>query len=105
MNAFLFNLAHCAQAEHLEAAGIGEDRAMPLHEIMQIAMQLHDFLAWAQPQVEGVAQQDLRAGLFHFFRRHAFYRAVGADRHKGRGFHHATVKDQAATASAAIGSV
>jgi hypothetical protein len=78
---------------------------MPLHEIMQIAMQLHDLLPWAQPQVESVAQQDLRTGLFHFFRRHALYRAVGADRHKGWGFHHATFKDQAATASAAIGCV
>ncbi len=78
---------------------------MPLHEIVQVAVQLHDLLARAQPQVEGVAQQDLRAGFFHFFRRHALDRAVGADRHKGRGLHHAAVEDQAAATRAAIGSL
>lgn len=69
---------------------------MPLHEVVQIAVQFHDLPARAQPQVEGVAQQDLCAGLFHFFRRHALDRTVGTDRHKGRGFHHAAVEDQAA---------
>ncbi|MNH06259.1 hypothetical protein D3C79_656210 [compost metagenome] len=76
---------------------------MPLHKVMQIAVQLHDLLPWAQPQVEGVTQQDLRTGIFHFFRRHAFDRAIGAHRHKGRGFHYATLKDQAAATSTAIG--
>lgn len=65
---------------------------MPLHETMQVAVQFHNFLAGTQPQVKGIAQQDLRAALFYFFRRHPFYRAVGAHRHKRRGFHHAAFK-------------
>jgi len=40
-----------------------------------------------------------------FFRRHPFYGAVGANRHKTRRFHYATIKDQAATACATVGGV
>ena len=40
-----------AKAEDLDTAGGGEDRPLPLHKIVQIAVQFHDFLARAQPQV------------------------------------------------------
>lgn len=40
---------------------------MPLHEIVQVTVQLHDRLTWMQPQVESVTQQDLYTYLFHFF--------------------------------------
>ncbi|MNS79466.1 hypothetical protein D3C72_1131220 [compost metagenome] len=93
------------QAEHLETAGVGQDWTFPLHEIMQIAVQFHHFLAWAQPQVEGVTEDNLCAGRFNFFRRHPFYGAVGAHRHKGWRFNHAAIKHQAATARASVGGI
>ena len=105
MHALLGDLANIAEAEHLETAGVRQDRAFPLHEIMQIAMQFHDFLTRAQPQVEGVAENNLCAGGFNFFRRHAFNGAIRTDRHKSRRFHYATIKHQAATASASVGSI
>ncbi|CQR23005.1 Uncharacterised protein [Yersinia enterocolitica] len=75
---------------------------MPLHKIMQVAVQLHNFLARAQPQVESVPQQDLRAGFFHFFRRHSLYRAVSANRHKCRGLYNTAFKYQTTTTGAPI---
>ncbi|MPN17791.1 hypothetical protein SDC9_165146 [bioreactor metagenome] len=44
MHALFGYLPDIAQAEHLEAAGIGEYRPFPLHKIVQIAVQFHDFL-------------------------------------------------------------
>ncbi len=60
-HALLLDLAHRAQAEHLEAAGVGQDRAFPLHEIVQVTVGLDRLHARAQPQVEGITQDDFRA--------------------------------------------
>jgi hypothetical protein len=51
------------QREHLEAAGIGEDRAVPARETVQAAVRLDDLEARPQVQVEGIAEDDLRAEL------------------------------------------
>ncbi len=101
----LGNLTNIAEAEDLEAAGIGENRPFPLHKIVQIAMQLHDFLTRAQPQVESVAENNLRAGRFHFFRRHAFHGTVSTHRHKGWRFHYATIKHQTTATRTTIGGI
>ena len=37
-------LRRLAQAEHLEAAGVGEDRALPVHEAVQPAVRAHDLV-------------------------------------------------------------
>ena len=105
MDALLGDLTDIAKAEHLETAGVGQDRSFPLHKIVQIAVQLHDLLTRAQPQVEGVAENNLRAGGFHLFRRHPFDGAVGANGHKGRCFHHAALKHQATAAGATVGGI
>jgi hypothetical protein len=76
--------AQRAQREHLEAARVGEDRTAPAHETVQAAVRADDVETRTQPQVEGVAQHDLRAGLDEFRRRHGLDSAVGADRHEGR---------------------
>ena len=55
---------------------VGKDWSFPLHNIVQIAVQFHDFLARAQPQVEGVAEDNLRASGFNFFRRDVYKRQV-----------------------------
>ncbi|KAF1007167.1 MAG: hypothetical protein GAK32_02340 [Pseudomonas fluorescens] len=102
-HAFFLDLAHGAQAEHLETAGVGEDGALPLHEVMQVAMLLDHLCARAQPQVEGVAQDDLGADVDNVTRQHALDGAIGAHRHECRGFHRAPRKGQAAATGLAVG--
>ena len=73
-----------AEAPHLEAARVGEDRPLPAHEAVQAAVRGDHLEARAQPQVEGVAEHDLRADLDELRGRHRLDRAVGADRHEHR---------------------
>jgi hypothetical protein len=49
------------EREHLEAAGIGEDRAVPLRETVQAAMRRNYLEARSQVQMEGIAEDDLRS--------------------------------------------
>ena len=97
------DLANMAQAEHLETTGVGQDRALPVHEVMQIAVGTHHFLTRTQPEVEGVTQQDLGAGFTHFFRGHPLDGAVCPDRHKGRRLYHTTFEDQLTATGTAVG--
>ena len=96
LDAFLGDLAHALQAEHLEAARVGEDGLVPLHEAVQAAMLFHDFRARAQPQVEGVAQHDLRADFLQLVRQHGLDAAVGAHGHEDGRLDHAVVQRDAA---------
>ena len=102
MHALLGDFAHFTQREHLEAAGVGQDRFIPLGEVVQVAVGFNDIRAGAQPEVERIAQDDFRADLFDRLGRHALDRTVGADRHERGGFHRASGKVQAATARAAV---
>ena len=72
------------EAEHLEAARVGQDRTVPAHEAVQPAVLGDHLEPGAQPQVEGVAEDDLRARGGELLGRHRLDRAVGADRHEGR---------------------
>ena len=100
-HAFLRDLAQFVQAENLEAAGVGENRARPGHEAMQSA-QLADLLH-PRPQVKmvGVPQKNLDAELFQNVLRDAFDRGQGSDRHEDRSFDYAVRRGQAAGASRA----
>ena len=60
-HALFGDLAHGAQAPDLETARVGEDGLVPLLKAVQAAKALHHIEARAHPQVEGVAQDDLRA--------------------------------------------
>ncbi len=60
-HALLGDLAHGREAEHLEAARVGEDGLVPVHEAMQSAVRADDLGARPQHQVEGVAEDDLCA--------------------------------------------
>ena len=104
-NAFLGNLVHGAQAEYLEAAGVGEDGFVPADEVVQAAKLLDDLQARAQPQVESVAQNDLGLDVVQLVRAHRLHRAVGAYRLEDRGLHRAVVQFQCAPARAARGFV
>src|SRR5690349_25039815 len=50
---------------------------------MQAAVAADDLETRAQPQVKGVAEQDLRAARGHLVGRDALHRAVRPDRHEG----------------------
>ncbi|MCY1413775.1 hypothetical protein D3C76_1137720 [compost metagenome] len=102
-HAFFLDLAHGTQAEHLETTGVSQDRAFPLHEIMQVAMGLDHFHARAQPQVEGIAKDDVGAGGLDVPGQHALDRAIGAHRHERRGLDHATGEGQATTTRFTVG--
>jgi hypothetical protein len=65
-----------------------------MHEIVQVAVPADDLGAGPQHQVEGIAENDLRAALDEFLRRHRLDRAVGADRHERRRFDAAALELQ-----------
>ena len=50
-----------SQREHLEPAGVGQDRAAPAHEAVEAAELGDRLVARAEVQVVGVAEHDLRA--------------------------------------------
>ena len=86
LHAFLGNLAQRPQREDLEAARVGQDRFVPAHKAVEAAELFEDFHARAQPQMESVAQTDLRADIQQLVRAHRLDRAVSAHRHEDRGF-------------------
>ena len=63
-------LRQLRQAEDLEAARVGEHRALPAHEAVQAAVRGDHLEAGAQPQVIGVAEDDARADAFELARGH-----------------------------------
>ena len=73
------------EAEDLEAAAVGEDRAGPGHEPVQVAQLGDDLLAGAEHQVIGVGEDDLRAGGGDVIGEDAFDGALGADGHERGG--------------------
>jgi hypothetical protein len=92
------DLAHGAQRPDLETARVGQDGLVPLLEAVQTAEGLHDVQARAHPQVEGVAQDDLRAHFFQAARHHALDGAIGAHGHEDGGLDLAVVQGHGATA-------
>lgn len=103
LDAFLGDLAHGAQRENLEAARVGEDGLLPVHEIVQAVMGLDHLQPRPQPQVEGVAKADLGADFGQRSGCHGLDRAVGADRHENRCLDDAVGQGQGAAAGGAVG--
>ena len=103
IHALLLDLAQRPQAEHLKAAGIGEDRSVPRHEPMQSPELAHEVGSGPQQEVVGVPQEDLGPGLAHVVGAQALDRALGADRHEGRRIHHTVRRREPAPAGRAVG--
>ena len=74
----------CAEAEHLESAGVGVCRAVPVGELCQPAGLVDDFLAGLQVQVVRVRQHRLRAGGSHLLGRERLHGRFRADRNERR---------------------
>ena len=81
-DAVVVDRAQVAQADHLVAAGVGQDRPVPGHELVQAAEALDALVAGPQVQVVGVAQDDLGADLVEVVGIERLDRGVGADRHE-----------------------
>jgi hypothetical protein len=62
LDAGLGDFSELREAEHLEAAGVGEDRPVPAHEAMQSAELAHQAVPRPEKQVIGVGEHDLGAG-------------------------------------------
>ena len=83
-HSFLLDGANARQRKHLESAAVCKNRLMPIHEVVQPARFSDQLLARAQVQVIRVAEQNLRADLFHFPGRHGLHRGRRAHRHINR---------------------
>ena len=100
-HAFFGDLAHLAQRPDLKAARVGQYRFVPLLELVQTAKAFHDVQPGAHPQVEGVAQNDLRTHFVQASRHDAFDGAVSPHGHEDGRFHHAMVQGQRAASGVA----
>ena len=81
-HAVIVDDAQIAERHHLEAAGVGEDRAIPVHEPVQAAEALDPLVSGAQVQVVRVREDDRRPGLADLRWREGLDRRVGPDRHE-----------------------
>ena len=85
LHALLADLAQRAQAEHLEAARVGEDRPVPAHEAVQAAVRARSPRARAAATGGRCCRaRSARRAPRSSAGRHRLHRAVGADRHERR---------------------
>ena len=78
-HALIVNFAGLAEAKDLKAAAVGEDGAVPLHKVMQPTQIAHQFVAGAQIEVVGVAENKGCAQCNQFIGAHRFDSALGAN--------------------------
>ena len=88
----------------MKPAGVGENRPVPAHEAMQAAVRRDHFQTRPQPEMESVAEHDLRADVFEIGRAHRLHRAISADRHEGGRIQHAVREGDTGAAGWAVGS-
>src|SRR5580658_732756 len=83
-HALLRHLAQFAEAENLEAARIGENRARPRHEFVQPAHLADQFMSRTEIKMVGIRKQDLYEKVFQVLLRQALHRRRRAHRHERR---------------------
>src|SRR6516164_9417127 len=93
-DAFFGHLAKITQAKNLEAAGIGQDRMRPGHELMQPAQSPYGVNAWTEIEVISVAKQNLDANVLQHVLGYALDRRERSHRHEDRGFNLAVRGEQ-----------
>ena len=80
---FSSSLRSLRERHDLEAAGIGEDRIGPVHELVQPAERRDALGARAQHQMIDIAEHDVGAQRLHLLGVHRLDRRRRADRHEG----------------------
>ena len=83
-NPAVIQFAQVSQRHHLKPAGIGKDRFLPVHEIMQPAQPADGFRTGPEHQVIGIGEYDFGTGPGDALRRHTFDGRRRADRHENR---------------------
>ena len=99
-DAVVVDLVEVGEGEDLESAAVGEDRAGPGHEFVEIAQCRDGFLAGAEHEVVGVSQDYLRTGGGELIGENAFDCALRTDGHEGGRVEDAMRRGDAAEASA-----
>jgi hypothetical protein len=90
------------KTKYLKATGVRENRPLPLGKVMEITVGFNHLSAWAQHQMKGIAENNLSTDINYILGQHAFNRAVGTHRHKGRGLHLAPRKSHFTTPRLAV---
>jgi len=75
-------LAQRTKAEYLEAAAVGENAAVPVHERMKPPCFGYQFMSWPQKQMISIAENNSCSHISQLLGRHGFNRRLGAYRHK-----------------------
>ncbi len=88
-NAVVGDFAQVRQRKNLVTAAIGQDRSVPIHEIVQAAEVFNHIQARPNEQVICVAENDLSIHLAQFAWSHSFHGALRPDWHKRRRIDHA----------------
>jgi hypothetical protein len=104
-NALVGHLAQLAQAEDLETAGISEQAAWPADESVQTAHPTNGFVAGAEIEVIGVAENDFGAKGLQDVLGDGFDGAGCADGHEDGGLNGLVGKDELRAAAAGFGLV
>ena len=76
--------AELRERENLEAAAVGQDRLVPVHELVETTRGTDDLATRAEIQVVGIAEQDLGAGIGDLLRGEPLDRGLRAHRHEDR---------------------
>ena len=97
------DFAEGVEGKDLEAAGVSEDGAGPADESMQAAHAADGFVAGAQIEVVGVAEDDFDAEGFERVLGDGFNSALRADGHEDGGFDGLVGQEKAAAATAGGG--
>ena len=88
IHALFLDLAQAGQGEHLESAGVGQDRAVPGHELMQASHFAHNLVRRTEMQMVCIGQFHLAANIFQVFcTQCALDGALGANIHKDGGLY------------------
>jgi len=55
------------KGDHLKSTRVGQDRSIPLHELVKTTETLHPLMSWAQIEVIGIRKDDLCAERLQIF--------------------------------------
>jgi len=95
-HAVVVDYAEVAERHDLEAARIGQDRPVPVHERVEPAESLDPFVTGSQVEVVRVGQDDRGASVAEVVRRQRLDRRIRPDRHELRRLDDAVGQCQAA---------
>jgi hypothetical protein len=101
-DAFIGDFAEGAEGEDLESAGVGEHCARPANEAVQAAEAADEFVAGAQVEVIGIAENDFRTEGFESVLGDGFDGAGSADGHEDRSLDSAVGEMELGAAAAGV---